>query len=149
MAQAAVKLVKRFNPNKPHATCHGDPRFAYEQNGIVYNGQFQAVTTEGKLLAMEEGPPPAPEPQFPPTKANKPQQRQIDPEDETEDEKALDLLAWRDGKLPGILWPKIVAEVKAQLGRSPSSKIEALEMINKKFPPVPADAEPEESVVEA
>lgn len=144
MAQQ-VKLAKRFNPRKPYGECHGDPMFAYEQNGVVYNASFHAVNATGKPIPMEEGPAIEAEPEVP--QLNKPKQRDIDPDDETEDEKPIDLVAWRDNKLPGILWPLLVAAVKAQLGRAPSSKIEALEMINKKWPP--PDVEPEASAPEA
>lgn len=140
-----VKLAKRFNPNKPFGECYGDPRFAYEQNGVVYNASLQAVTTDGKPLAMEEGPPIEREGKKGKSAAAALQvkQREIDAEDETEDEKPIDLIAWRDGRLPGILWPLLVAEIKKQLGRAPSSKVEALEMINNKWPAQEEDQEPD------
>ena len=138
---APSKLAPRFNPNKPHGTVHGDPRLAYDQNGIFYNGQAQAVDVEGKRIPMEEGPPIVENAARKGQAIQGPKPRDIDPEDETEDEKPLNLVAWRDGKLPGTLWPLVVANVKAQLGRAPSSKVEAFEMINNKWPP--EDQEPE------
>jgi hypothetical protein len=134
------KLAKRFNPNKEHGTVHGDPRFAFNQNGIMYNGAGHAVDDDGKKIPMEAGPL-LPQVQASP-KAQQPKQRDIDDDDVTEDEKPLDLVAWRDGKLQGTLWPLVVAAVKAQIGKAPSSKVEALEMINTKLGP-PPDAEPE------
>jgi len=140
------QLAKRFNPNKEHGTVHGDPRFAFQQNGYLYNGSQQAVDEAGNLIPMEAGAP-IPDAADSVPKIKRPNQRQIDPEDETEDEKPLDLRAWRDGKLPGVLWPLLVSAVKSQLGKAPSSKLEALSMINEKWPP--PDTEPENETTEA
>ena len=144
-----MALAPHFNPNKPFGECHGDPNFAYEQNGHVYNGQFQAVdSATGKRIVMQQGAPIRP---IVPTKKSPegPKARDIDPEDETEDEKPLDLIAWRDGKLPGTLWPLLVAAIKAQCGRAPSSKVEAMEMINAKWPHEPQDQEADNEASEA
>lgn len=141
----STKLAKRFNPNKDYGTVHGDPRFAFQQNGVFYNGGYQAVDDDGKPIPMEAGAPvPDTLDSVPPLK--KPT-RQIDPEDETEDEKPLDLRAWRAGKLPGTLWHQVIAAVKAQLGKTPSSKVDAAAMIDAKWPP--PDPEPENETAEA
>lgn len=100
---------KPFNPNRPFGTCQGDTRFAFEQDGQVYNALKEPVDESGNLMPLDPAlAAPAPEPEAPKAPA-KPE----NPEDDIpEDEKPFNILAWAQGEpsLAKTPWDKIKAE---------------------------------------
>lgn len=110
-----MTLAKRFNPKRPHGHVVGDPRLAFEQDGQIYNGAYQAVDVEGKLLPMEAAPPQKP-----------------DSLEEKVDEK-IDLRAWADGKIKAP-WPAVAAALQERFDVVVSNKDEAKTLIDENMP---------------
>lgn len=101
--------AKPFNPKLPFGEIFGDNRFAYEQNGQLYNAVKAPVDQNGNRMELEPAPVKA-EPAPAAVTAAPPE----DPEDDIpEDEKPFDLLAWATGEedLQKTPWLKIRAEV--------------------------------------
>jgi hypothetical protein len=126
---------KPFNPNRPFGTCMGDGRFAFEQDGQIYNALKQPVDGEGNLMPLEDGAPaaaatvtdtqpPATQPPAPTETDSIPEEpeapdgsKPID-EDTPDDEKPFDILAWAQGDeaLKATPWAKVKAEAAVLLG---------------------------------
>lgn len=89
---------KPFNPKKPFGTVFGDGRFAFDQDGQLYNAQKQPVDADGKPMALPPDHKPTPvEPDIP-TTVTVSMPPADDPEDDVpEDEKPFNILAWAQG----------------------------------------------------
>lgn len=97
--------AKPFNHNRPFGTIIGDSRFAFDQDGQLYDSQKRPVDEHGKpmtLAAKPAAPVEAPAPAAPPVIG--------EDDDRTEDEK-LDLLAWAkdDPAMAATPWQSVRA----------------------------------------
>jgi len=97
--------AKAFNPNRPFGTVTGDSRFAFDQDGQLYDNQKRPVDSNGILMELAAKPaaPVEEPPPVAPVAAG-------DDDDRTEDEK-LDLLAWAkdDPALAATPWQSVRA----------------------------------------
>lgn len=102
--------------HKAHAPeVHGDGRFAFEQNGQLYNAMKQPVDSDGKLMPL----PPRRGEDDPPVSTSQPTPTDTDPdEDEVDDDRPFNILAWAQGDetLKSTPWPKVKAEALTLLG---------------------------------
>lgn len=107
---------KPFNHARDVGTVHGDGRFAFEQDGQLYNAQKQPVDQNGQVMPLQPraaAPEPTsdPEPTAPPPADN--------PDDDIPaDEKPFDILAWAQGDemLKATPFQKVKAEAAMLLG---------------------------------
>lgn len=99
---------KPFNPKKPFGEIFGDNRFAFEQDGQLYNALHDPVDQDGNRMALD-----------PSAKAAAPESKPApaaatdDPDDDIPaDELAFDLFGWAKGDdaLKATPWAKVRAE---------------------------------------
>ena len=123
-----MALAKRFNPHKPHGTVTGDGRYAFEQDGQVYNAAYNAVNMDGTEIPME------PAPVVDPVKARPVDApRDVDPADITEEDKnELDLVAWAEDKIKAP-WGTVTATIQRLHDVVVSNKEEAKALIKQKM----------------
>lgn len=109
---------KPFNPKRPFGTVTGDSRYAFDQDGQLFNAQYQPVDLEGNLMPLPPGTESkAPEREIPVTKTE-PVGARFEPaaessdDDIPEDEKPFDLVAWAKGAehLKATPWPTVKAQ---------------------------------------
>jgi hypothetical protein len=104
---------KRFNHKAPFGEIYGDPRFAFEQDGQLYNGQKMPVDGNGNAMPV----PPleaAAERKAAPVADARPALSAADAdEDVPADEKELDIVAWARGDeaLKATPWQAVRAAV--------------------------------------
>ena len=132
---------KPFHPNRPYGQVIGDGRFAFEQDGQIYNALKQPVDSEGNVMPLEDGAAAAEIPttvtivgpsattatKTQPAVESQPNQTDeldvkdaappID-DDTPDDEKPFDILAWAQGDetLKATPWAKVKAEAARLLG---------------------------------
>lgn len=125
-------MTPKFNKKRPHGTVHGLAGVAYDQDGTLFNSNYQPVDMQGKLLYPNE---PAPPPERTGDIAEDAPKgpTPIDPEDVIDEEPRIDLKAWRDGTVRAA-WATVASEVHRQLGAVVKNKQEALDVVNKAFP---------------
>lgn len=134
---------KPFNPNRPYGQVIGDGRFAFEQDGQIYNAQREPVDSEGRLMPLAEdgaiaadiqttktivnpaatGTQPASQPavESQPNQTDELDVKDAAPpidDDTPDDEKPFDILAWAQGDetLKATPWAKVKAEAARLLG---------------------------------
>lgn len=99
---------KPFSPKKPFGEIFGDNRFAFEQDGQLYNALKEPVDQDGNRMSLD-----------PAAKAAAPEPEQAaaaapeDPDDDIPaDERGFDLLGWARGdeELKATPWAKVRAE---------------------------------------
>lgn len=105
---------KPFNEKHAFGEIFGDNRFAFEQDGQLYNALKEPVDQDGKRMDL---PPKAAEPELHATKTEP--IRAEDPDDDIPaDEKAIDLLAWARGapELQSLPWITVKAQAAQLVG---------------------------------
>ena len=126
-------MVKPFNKSLTHATVHGDGRFAFQQNGILYTHDGTPVDVDGNPLPLDKeesaeqalGDPAAKQPRG----RKKPNTQDLDPEAaQPDEEEEIDLAGWRDGTVP-YPWPTVVAAIQRKHDVVVNTKAEAMEVL--------------------
>lgn len=85
-------FAKPFNRHRPYGTVTGDSRYAFEQEGQLYDNQERPVDIDGKLMELAPAAAKAaPEQPAPAAPSN------IEEDDDTLEEEKVDLRAWAMG----------------------------------------------------
>lgn len=107
-----MQYGKPFNHNRPFGEVHGDGRYAFDQDGQLYNVLKQPVDGDGKLMPL----PPRNDAEIPVT-TSEPITAESPEDDIPADEKPIDLLAWANGDpvLKATPWHQVCAQIAAQI----------------------------------